>query len=530
MAVVLLVVASGCLFKPPAQVSFYVDRTSVHPGDTFHIIVTVNNTGKVGLAGATLILNNDEFKILQEPQFPQILKVGEAVQLVWVVQAPQKPGIYSIQASLELKDELKRTWKGFYSQFRITVTPENVMPENINIEVSSPEVVIGGEIFTVHLNIKNDYQEHVVVDSVEFSLLSGINIVESPQLPKVVPPGGNLSLTYQFSAPYAHRSGFVSVIVHYQTGIEQVNAPRKTEATSFKIVTVWQPWLADQDKLAAAYGQYYPLIHERTIVDGYWEAGFNSSSSFDPSVLSKISIPIVNDSISEYEAALRLLTWLDSKYYLASNTSTLSPEKIVEKDSLSVLEGQILVAAMLRSINIPSRVISLFNGSDCTTMPLTQFYTADGWYIVDVKNGFVGTLDEYLASPYFPRVYQMVTMDGYSVVAQIPSEKGAHGHIEITNDFTANVESRIRNVLASRIRPNLRYKLDLVLAGLDSEERLYGLFVLSSAPDDESLNNVFSTWSTERIQKTIKAMYDFYKNVPWKEDFKYYWKIFTGEV
>ncbi len=90
MAVVLLVVASGCLFKPPAQVTFSVDKTSVYPGGIFHIIVTINNTGKVGITGVTLVLSRDDFRILQEPEFPKVLKVGEATQLIWVVQAPRK--------------------------------------------------------------------------------------------------------------------------------------------------------------------------------------------------------------------------------------------------------------------------------------------------------------------------------------------------------------------------------------------------------------------------------------------------------
>ncbi|MBP1910956.1 transglutaminase domain-containing protein [Thermococcus stetteri] len=530
IAVALLVLVSGCLFKPPAQVSFYVDSTSVPPGGTFHIIVTVNNTGKVGLIGATLILNNEEFQILQEPQFPQILKVGQVVQLVWVVLAPQKSGVYPLQASLELKDELKRTWKGFYYQFRIMVTSKNIAGEGIKIKVDSPQEVVGGNEFDVQVRITNNYRDPVTVNNVSFVLLNGIALVESPKLPQAVPPGDSLVLRYRFLAPYAFRSGLISVVVDYQIGMRNAERSHKTDVASFKIVTIWQPWSATPDKLKAAYGQYYSLIHEERLVDGYWELSFNSSSSFDPVSLSKVALPIVNGSVSEYGASSKLMAWLSLRYNLTSNTSTLSPEEMIGKGSLSVPEEQLLMTALLRSINIPSRVVSLFNGSDCTIMPLSEFYTEDGWYIIDVKHGFVGTLDEYLASPYFPRIYQLITRDGYSVVAQVPSKKGTHGHIDITDDFTSNAEPRIMDVLVKRVQPNLRSKLDLVFTGLSPEERIYGLFILSSAPDDESLNNVLGTWSTERIQKTIKAMYDFYKNVPWKEDFRYYWKIFTGEV
>jgi hypothetical protein len=93
---VLIVLASACLFKPPAEVKFSIDTTVVPPGGTFHLIVTVNNTGKVGLVGATLILGNDNFQIVQEPAFPSMLKVGQSTQLVWIVRAPKRPGTYNL--------------------------------------------------------------------------------------------------------------------------------------------------------------------------------------------------------------------------------------------------------------------------------------------------------------------------------------------------------------------------------------------------------------------------------------------------
>lgn len=67
----------------------------------------------------------------------------------------------------------------------------------------------------------------------------------------------------------------------------------------------------------------------------------------------------------------------------------------------------------------------------------------------------------------------------------------------------------------------------MVLAGLSEEERLYALFLFASAPNDE-LNIVLSTKDVDTIQKTIKALYEFYWDVPWKDDFSAYWEILRG--
>ncbi|WP_367883321.1 COG1361 family protein [Thermococcus peptonophilus] len=177
IAIVLVLLTSGCLFKPPAQVTFSVDKTSVYPGGIFHIIVTINNTGKVGITGATLLLSREDFRVLQEPEFPKVLKVGDAVQLVWVVQAPEKPGIYPLQVSLEIKDELKRTWTGFYGNFRITVTKQNLVPTKIGLEVNaSKEVRGGGEVVQVVLKVRNNYDYPIKILDVKLSPLSEMKV------------------------------------------------------------------------------------------------------------------------------------------------------------------------------------------------------------------------------------------------------------------------------------------------------------------------------------------------------------------
>jgi transglutaminase-like putative cysteine protease len=521
LAVALLVLVSGCLFKPPAEVRFSIDKTSVYPGGIFHIIVTVNNTGKVGLTGASLILGNENFQILQEPKFPSVLKVGESAQLVWVIQAPSKPGIYNLHVSLELRDELKRTWTGFYGNFRITVTTESNVPTKIKLTAEAPEKVSGGKDFLLKVIARNEYDQPVKVEGVDISLLPGMGVIESPSLPQTIEPDGKLLLIYNISTPYSYRKGFVSVVVHYTIG-----ASEKSAVTSFKIEVIWRPWEADRGTLMKAYGEYYALTQENSIVDRYWEEKFNSSSSFNLTFFRPLGRAIVENATSEYGAALKIYRWVNSSYNTTTNTTTIDPDRIFRKSTVSPVEEELLITALLRSVNIPARVVSLFDGKDCTINPLTEFYTEDGWYIIDSKHGFIGSLDEYLASPYFPRVYQMVSSGGYKIVAQRPSSS-LHGHIDVTKGFTSNLDSRIYAVLVKRVHPQLRSRLDLVLSGMSGDERLYALFLLSSAPPNE-LNNLLSTKSADDIQKTIKALYEFYWDVPWKEDFGEYWKILRG--
>ncbi|WP_456368568.1 transglutaminase domain-containing protein [Thermococcus sp.] len=521
LAIVVVILASGCLFKPPAEVRFSVDKTSVYPGGIFHIIVTVNNTGKVGLTGATLILGNENFQILQEPTFPSVLKVGQTVQLVWVIQAPSKPGIYNLQVSLELRDELKRTWTGFYGHFRITVTTESNVPTKIKLTPEAPRVIMGGRSFTLKLVVENDYDQPVKVERIDISLLQGMRIIRSPSLPQTIEPEGKLLLFYNVSAPYSYRKGFVSVILHYSIGTSL-----KSVVASFDVEVIWRPWEVGRKSLQRAYGDYYSLIQENTLVDRYWEEKFNSSSSFNRTFFRAFGVAIIGNASSEYDAALRLYRWVEASYNTTDNTTTVDPDRIFRRNSLSPVEKQLLITALLRSINVPARVVSLFNGSDCTMDPLTEFYTNDGWYLIDTKHGFIGRLDEYLASPYFPKVYQIVSTKGYRVVVQNPGGH-PHSHVDVTTDFTSNLDSRIYNVLVERIHPHLRSKLDLVLSGMNGNERLYALFLLSSAPPDE-LNTLLSTRNADDIQKTIKALYEFYWDVPWKDDFRFYWRILAG--
>ena len=524
LIIALIVLASGCLVKPPAKVTFSVDKTTVPPGGTFHIIVTINNTGKVGLVGATLILGNDNFYIVQEPRFPTILKVGESVQLVWIVRAPPRPGVYSLQVSLELKDELKRTWTGFYGQFKITVSTEENVPVKLQIDVSAPESVRGGEDMPVNITVTNEHDESIELLKISFAPLPGMKLVSAPTPPAILSPGESVTLSYTFKAPYAYREGFVSVLVQYRIGTAE-----KSMAKSFKVHIIWKPWEATLDQLMKAYGEEYSWTASGHIVDRYWEEKYNSTSTFNATAFKPATLSIVENASSEYHAALKLYRWIKATYNFTETTRTLNPKELLRQDSISLHEAQVLITAMLRSINVPARVVSLYNGTDCTSRPLTEFYTSDGWYVVDFSHGFIGSLDEYLATPYFPKVYQLITREGYHIVA-LKYEESLHGHVDVTGQFTTNLDERLAKVIMNRVHPSLRSKFDRVLNGLDEQERVYALFLFASAPDDASLNYVLGKWNVDKIQKNIKALYEFYHDIPWREDFTYYWKIFTGEV
>ncbi len=521
---VLIVLASGCLFRPPAEVKFSIDKTTVPPGGTFHLIVTVNNTGKVGLVGATLILGNDNFQIVQEPSFPEMLKVGQSVQLVWILRAPEKPGTYSVQVSLELRDELRRTWTGFYSHFTITVSKELLAPERLLLSIDAPKNVGGGESFSVLVRIKNEFRSPVQLINGSFTLLPGMKVVSAPAMPHRIDPGKSVTLNYTLKAPFAYRNGYVSYVLRYFTG-----SSFESTARSFRITVTWRPWEEGDETLMQAYGKEYHWIVDGLLVDEYWVKRFNSSSRVDGERLRPVALRVIDNASSDVEAAERVFRWVVSNYSLGDTTTTLEPEKILPQDRISYVEAQILTTALLRSLNIPARIVSLFNGTDCTIRPITEFYTADGWYVLDIRHGFIGTLDEYLASPYFPRIYQLVR-NGHRVVAQSPLTLTGHEHVDVTAQFTEDLENRLTNQVLKRVRPNLRSKLTLVLANMPPEERTFALFIFASAPNGGDLNRILEEWSVSKIEKTVKALYEFYRSMQWRDDFTYYWKIFAGEV
>ncbi len=517
---IFITVASGCLFKPPAEVQFSVDKTVVNPGDTIHLIVFINNTGKVGLTGATLFIKSEGFTVLQEPQFPQVLPVGKSVQLVWILQAPTKPGVYDLKVSLELNDELKRTWTGFYSQFRITVSNEVPAISPLDVEISAPNTTTGGSTEKIKVSIQNTADIAVSLDDVSLTLLPGMEVVNHTEIPAKLGAGRKVSVYYTVRTPYAYRDGYISVLVRYTVGDS-----KRSIAKSSKITVIWRPWTKNESVLKEAYKNNYQWLYGRFLVDEYWVKKYNSTPIFDPATLRKVALPIVNSSTSEVEAAQRLYKWVVDNYRIGGNTTTLNPDEMLHKSTLSVPEAQILLTGLLKSVNIPARVVSLYNGTDCTINPITEFYTADGWDVIDVRQGIVGPVDEFIASRRFPKIYQLVTEKGYRIVAQAPQDISGHEHVDVTPYFLINIQDRLFKQVSQKVKPELRSKLNLILEGLDDNEELYTLFLFSSAPADE-LNSVLAKYSVSTIQKTIKPIYDFYWGVPWSWNFEKYWRIF----
>ncbi len=522
---ILIVMASGCLIKQPAQVTFQIDKTVVSPGGTIHLIVHVNNTGKVGLVGANLILGNHEFRVLQEPKFPYLLKVGKEAELVWILEAPSQPGTYNLKVSLELLDELNRTWTGFYKQFTVQVSANTTEPSEVEVDVNAPAIINGGNETKITVEIVNRLDLGVELRDLTFNLPEGVKIIHSPNLPPTLGPKSNLSLVYTIKTPYAYRYEYITAMLRYAIKGEEKNA---ISSTIVKIV--WMPWTANESSLKAAYNLQYHWITDRYIVDGYWMKKYNSTSSFNRSRIAKIALPVVKGTESEIEAAEAIQKWMNKRFKFGDTTVTVDPERVLPQDRISYAEGQILMTAMLRSVNIPARIVTLFNGSDCTIHPITEFYTEDGWYVVDLAHNFTGSRDEYLATPYFPRIYQMVTQENYQLVAQSPTGKwGIHEHLDVTGDYLANLQERLLKVLMKRLNPSLRSKVLTVINNIEDNERLYALFLFDSAPKDD-LNRVLEEYSTERIEKNVKTMYEFYRDMTWSENFTRYWRIFAGET
>ncbi len=526
LVLILVILASGCLIKQPARVSFKIDKTVLKPGEDFHVIVTINNTGKVALVNARLLLKDESFKILQAPKFPAPLKVGESVELMWILKAPDKPGVYSLYLPLELEDELHRSWGGFYGQFSIRVVKEEipVLGRGVEMNITVPQEVKGGSVFDVEVSIANDETSSIDIYNLSLSLLDGMKIVGKERIPSTLPAKSSEKLVYKVKAPYRYVSGYISATLRYVSK-DQV----KTLVESSKTTVIWKPWNATRDVLMEAYGAKYHWITDEYIVDAYWNQKYNSTSRFNRTELRPYALPLVKGVKSDYEAAIAVYNWISWISVQKTKNITLNPmEMIRREEKVDYMEGQILFTAMMRSLNIPSRIVSLYDGKDCTINPISEFYVSGKWYVVDFRHKFIGTRDEYLATPYFPRIYQLLTKDNYKLVAQSPEEMKGHEHIDVTPDYLVNIDGRLSEIIFNRLNPTIKSKVNKVLLNLDENERLFALFLFASAPERD-LNNVLGNYSEGRIEKRIKVLYEFYRNMPWSEDFTKYWKLFAGE-
>ncbi|AHF80649.1 Hypothetical protein TES1_1267 [Thermococcus paralvinellae] len=520
----LIIFASGCLIKQPAVVTFEIDRTVVKAGGTFHIIVTINNTGKVAFIDANLMINNPNFKILQTPRFPAPLKVGQKVGLVWIVKAPDKPGVYTIGVPLELVDELHRTWKGFYHEFTITVVKEEseIPSGELYMDLKMPESVSGGSLFNITLELRNIGTAPIEISEISLNLLDGLKIVNQAEIPQKIDSRKSYLMVYQIKAPYEYRSGYVTVVVSYFE-----NDKEKKEIRSRYLEITWRPWLANNETLRKAYGDKYYWIENRYLVDEYWVKKFNSTPYVNVDILRGHALPLVLKSKSEVEAGEQIYTWIVKHYKFGDTTASIDPQKILQQNKISYAEGQLLFTAMMKSVGIPSRIVSLYNGTDCTLRPLSEFYSGGEWYVVDFRHGFIGSREEYIATPYFPKIYQLLTQGNYKLVAQAPEELKGHEHIDIGPDYLANLKDKLMKEVEKKFSPMLRPKLTLMLSRMNENEQIFTLFILASAPEKE-LNEMFLNYDYKDISRSIRALYEFYKDKPWPDDFRKYWYILRG--
>ncbi|HHI00976.1 MAG TPA: transglutaminase domain-containing protein [Thermococcus litoralis] len=522
IVLVLLVFSSGCLVKEPAKVEINTDKTAVKEGDIFHMVVKVNNTGKVAITGVNLYLNNPDFKILQSPSLDAPLKVGEATELIWIIQAPSKPGRYMVKASVEVVDELRRTWGGFYKELIINVVEkESEIPlfGVLSTSVASPEEAEGGNEFRVEVTLKNMGNAPITLRDISLNLLDGMEVVKEPDVPANILPGEKHALIYVIKAPYKPEEGYLTISVVYREDREE-----KRELKNRFIKILWRPWNYDDETLRLAYGEEYYWITLPYLVDGFWKERFNSTSRIDREMLKNESILLVKNATSEIEAAKAVYNMIKSRYYFGDITTTTNPSSILHKNKISYEEGTLLLTGILRSLNIPARVVTLYNGDDCTENTISEFYSAGKWYVVDFKRGFFGSREEYIATPYFPKIYQMITDGLYNLVAQAPEEEEGHEHVDVSPEYLANIEDSLKEVVLGRLNPTLRPKLSVVLINMNQNERIFTLFLFASAPERE-LNLVFQKADPKNLAKNVDALYKFYKDKPWPENFREYWDI-----
>jgi hypothetical protein len=525
LLLILIIIASGCLVKQPAEVRFEIDKKIVQTGETFHLIVTINNTGKVAFIKMEDLIELPEgFTILQSPSFPSPLKVGDVTELVWVIKAPSTPGVYTIKVPLKFIDELNRPW-GFYQEFTISVVKKGTPPQyygKLEASLNLPQKSSGGSILNVTLTLKNSGNAPIEIKEISLKLLEGLVVLNQPQLPRSIGPNMNYVITYKVKASYQYISGYITVIIDY---IENNKEKRRIESQFLEIT--WRPWLKPKDVLKEAYGDKYVWIENEYLVDGYWSSKFNSTSFVNLNSLRDYSLPLVLSSKSEFEAANIIYNWIKENYKLGDVTITLDPLRIIEQRKISYAESQILFTAMMRSISVPSRIVTLYNGSDCTLRPISEFYYENSWYIVDFENNFIGSRDDYIVTPYFPKIYQLITKENYRIVAQAPEDLEGHEHLELTPDYLANLKDRLKSKVEKKFNPTLRPKFTKMLADMSENEQIFTLFLFASAPENE-LNELFSKYDPKEISKGTKTLYEFYKDKEWPENFIKYWYILRG--
>lgn len=526
LPLIILVIALGCLYKAPYSIKASVEGNAVTQGGLFYIIVDFNNTGKVAFVGMEdLSQIPDGFAVLQEPQFPKLLKVGESVQLVWMIRAPPAPGTYPIKLRLNFVDELNRKWFE-YHEFLITVVapnpPSSPEPKEgyLTVRLSSPGEVRGGEEFEVEVSLSNEGEGGVRVEGMSLHLPEGLKVIRSPVFPLEIAPRENRIVAYTVRAPYSTLAGYLTLVVSYDEGNGMEKKPLSTPIT-----VVWRPW-KNEGALEEAYGENYRWITNPYVVDAYWARRYNADLVGDVGSLRNVALPIVGNASSEVEAGERLYGWIRENYVLEDNTTAVDPVKVLPQRKISYSEASILFVGLMKAVNVPARLVTLYDGEDCTARPVAEFYAGGKWYIVDFERDFFGELGDYMAGPYFPRLYQLLE-EGYMAVSFNTKTLAGHEHVDVSVHLTESVEEVILEKVRGRLTPNSRLQFEKVINSLNDEDRLFALFLFASAPREE-LNYVLSHYPTGDLVKSVEVIHEFYKGKPYPEDFRKYWNVLKG--
>ena len=520
--IIFLVIFSGCIYKPPYVINISLNKPLLEAGETFYITMVFNNTGKVAFVKMEDLSEiPDNFIIVQSPQFPKTLKVGESARLVWVFRAPSTPGTYPLKLRFRFIDELNRPWFE-HKEFLVTVIEKKnkggqgklVMTFNL-----SSNKVNGGEEVTGFLNLTNLGDAPVKITSVLINPPRGATIISREEAPSAISPKDAEILNFTLKMGYSYFKGYVTVFVGY---VE--NGQYRTDVLSSPIEVLWMPWKVDRETLKEVYGGNYYWIVNPYVVDGYWKEKYNAEIIGDIDSLREYTKGLTEGAISEVDAARNVFNWIKKNYSFGDTTTAVDPILIAQQRKISYDEGQILFVGMMRALNIPSRLVTLYDGSDCTLNAVSEFYSGGKWYVVDFKRDFFGSRAEYMSTPYFPRIYYLFAKGGYKLVAQAPEEVRGHEHVNVGAEYLSEMQDGILGVLKTRTTAYGKIKLDKIISTMQGDERIFALFLLASAPRNE-LNELLEGADIGEIEKNIKTIYEFYKDVPYPEDFRVYWKV-----
>ncbi|ASJ17426.1 hypothetical protein A3L04_10260 [Thermococcus chitonophagus] len=517
IVVILISLSFGCLIKPPAEVKFELDTNVIEPGGIFHIIVTINNTGKVGIVGADLQIEGDDFVIVQSPKFPSPLKVGESTTLIWTLRGPMIPGTYTLRAYLDIIDELHRTWKGNIYEVTIKVVKGGENSE-INISLPGQNVTYGGKVVEMPLIIKNNLEAEVRITDIEVN--SGdLKVLKLPKTPIIVPPSSTVKGVISLETPPKFEKTKIFIILEYSS-----KYGRGKKVLEKDVTVLWQPWMLSEEEIIVAYGNISKWIFMNSVVDEYWERFYGSNSTINRRELRNDVVPLINGSKSDIEAAKAIFNYIVTHFtFEERGITTLNPQIIRSSATISPIEADILAVAYFRSINIPARLLAVYNGVDCTKYPFVEVYLSGRWYVIDFKHLFFGTREDYISSRWYPAVYQEIGIFGNELVALKPDGK-EHSHEDLTSVYVSNTEKTLMVALYNKVDPETYKKIKNVLALLDSKnEKIFALFLFNSG-DPREVEDLLSKVNAQKLSGTIKAFYEFYYDIKWEEDFRVYWE------